>query len=276
MKRQSNFFIAAVAIVVALASMLCLGQDMSTSSQWEDATLTMWSSTKIATSSQGWRTNIKESIIGFDAQDAPGHGGDARQGLGERQVVRRAPFDAVGGFQEELACHELWELAIRLLRGGARVAPMTGHTVAYRPAESPLWQRSLERDRHLPSVLAVVRAHRAAFAANVVASLAGRERRVAFLGERHREAEARRDARRREIATLDEEIRSLSEQLRARGLDGGPERHQREDPRLESHGRWLLSWILEAPRGEGHASPGVERRKGRKERVLVGTDEPTE
>ena len=151
-------------------------------------------------------------------------GGTALHDLvGDAEAVHPAAMlarDAIakaGGYEESLAELEDYDLYLRLAVAGATGVRLAEPLVSLEASASPAWRRRLDRDRYLPSLLAVYARHRALFEANPAAALLSRERRLLDLWDRYRLVDARRAEDERDVEDAKRDIAESVAFLKARG-----------------------------------------------------------
>ena len=134
-------------------------------------------------------------------------------------VVRRAAWDASGGFDETLPDLADWELSLRVAGRGGRGLWLAPGLAARFERDDVLLRHALRPERYLPSIRRILEKHAAAFGHDAGRALSGRERNAKAIWERERDLIGRQNAARAELARLTGELQVLRAELARRGRD---------------------------------------------------------
>jgi glycosyltransferase involved in cell wall biosynthesis len=132
-------------------------------------------------------------------------------------LFRREVWDGVGGFDEELPGHEMYDFWIRILTNGYKGAAIE-HPLPTCRSSSPLLSLANERQVAAP-FSSLFTKHRAIFARDLVSSLCRRDIRLEELRNRQATLHARHQAYERELRDLEGEVSGVTAALRGAGRD---------------------------------------------------------
>jgi peptidoglycan/xylan/chitin deacetylase (PgdA/CDA1 family)/glycosyltransferase involved in cell wall biosynthesis len=135
-------------------------------------------------------------------------------------LFRRSSWEAAGGFDETLDALVAYDFLVRVHESGGqglRLARAGLRRLARRDAG---YRASIEPERYLAAVQAVLDRHRATFEADPPTVLFGRERALREVARQHRARVDRRDRLFGELRELTWELGRLRDWLRQQGRDG--------------------------------------------------------
>ncbi len=132
-------------------------------------------------------------------------------------MFRRSAWEAVGGFDEDLANLEDYEFWLRVLEHGYRGTILEEPFVHQLAAADSRYRRTIEPDRYLAAMRGVIEKHRASFEAHLATVLCEKDRWLNELSRRYRPLVTRRDDLVAELRTLNEAASRLVEFLRREG-----------------------------------------------------------
>ena len=134
-------------------------------------------------------------------------------------LFRRSSWEAAGGFDETLDALVAYDFLVRLHETGGRGVRLERAGLRRVARRDAGYRASLEADRYLAGVQAVLDRHRATFEADPPTVLFGRERALREVARQHRARVDRRDRLFGELRELTWELGRLREWLRQQGRD---------------------------------------------------------